>query len=277
MAQIFDGRQVAAAARALLETKVRDIAGQGKQCCLAIVLVEGDPASKVYTNALVKLAGEIGVGAIVRSFPETVSIMELLAAVAELNRDESVTGILPMMPLPPHLNADKVAEQLHPDKDIDSINPLNVGLVAAGKSKWAPCTPRAVMAVLDYYGVQLEGRHAVVVGRSNVVGKPLFQLLLARNATVTVCHSRTKNLAELTARGDIVIAAVGKPEFIKPDMIKAGAVVIDVGINELDGRLVGDVEFDAVSRVAGAITPVPGGIGAVSNVMVMEALLRYFD
>lgn len=277
MALILDGKQVAAGVRAKLQEKVETLHQQGIQCGLAIVLVGDDPASKVYTNALVKLAGNIGIRAEVKTLSGDAAETEVLTVVRELNSDPGVHGILPMMPLPRHLDPDHVAETISPDKDVDSIHPLNVGLVAAGKSRWAPCTPRSVMTILDHYDINLEGKKVVIVGRSNVVGKPLFQLMLARNATVTVCHSRTPDLASVVREADVVVAAVGRPEMIGAAMVKPGAVVVDVGINEAGGRLVGDVDFAAVEPIAQAITPVPGGVGAVSNVMVMEAVLRHFS
>lgn len=179
-----------------------------------------------------------------------------------------------MMPLPAQINPDIIARSLDPEKDVDAMHPLNVGLVAAGKSPWAPCTPRAVMTVLEHYGIELAGKHAVIVGRSNVVGKPLAQLLLGRDATVTVCHSKTPDLAAFLRQADLVVAAVGRPQMIGASMIRPGTVVVDVGINELDGRIVGDVDFASVEPLAAAITPVPGGIGTVSTVMVLEAVLR---
>lgn len=276
MALILDGKQVAAAAKDELKARVEKLAARGEKCGLAIVLVGEDPASRYYTNALVKLAGTLGVAAVVRELAAGIGQAELLSVIDEFNRDESISGILPMMPLPPHLDADSVAERVRPDKDVDAINPLNVGLVAAGKSRWAPCTPRAVMAMLDYYKIELTGRRAVIIGRSNVVGKPLAHLLLGRDATVTVCHSKTRNLAEVVRQGDIVIAAVGRPGLVGPEMVAPGAVVVDVGINEVDGKIIGDVDFTAVEPVASAITPVPGGVGVVSNVMVIDAVLRRF-
>jgi methylenetetrahydrofolate dehydrogenase (NADP+)/methenyltetrahydrofolate cyclohydrolase len=276
LALILDGKQVAAAAKDELKARVDKLASQGGKCGLAIVLVGEDPASRYYTNALAKLAGNLGVPAVVKELSGGISQAELLAVIEELNSDESISGILPMMPLPPQLDADSVAERVRPDKDVDAIHPLNVGLVAAGKSRWAPCTPRAVMAILDYYKIELSGRRAVIIGRSNVVGKPLAYLLLGRNATVTVCHSKTRDLAEVVRQGDIVIAAVGRPGLVGREMIAPGAVVIDVGINEVDGKIVGDVDFAAVEPVASAITPVPGGVGVVSNVMVIDAVLRRF-
>ncbi|MDR3562287.1 MAG: bifunctional 5,10-methylenetetrahydrofolate dehydrogenase/5,10-methenyltetrahydrofolate cyclohydrolase [Negativicutes bacterium] len=274
MAKILDGKQVAAALKTELAARAAALRAQGGKFGLAIVLVEGDAASRVYTNALVRLATSLGIPVVVEELAADVSQSELHSVIDRLNDDDAISGILPMMPLPAGLEADQLALRLSPDKDVDAMHPLNVGLVAAGRSRWAPCTPRAVMAVLDYYGVELAGRPAVVIGRSNVVGKPLFHLLLARSATVTVCHSKTKDLAAVVQQADIVVAAVGRPGLIGGGMIKPGAIVVDVGINELDGKIVGDVDFAAVEKIAAAITPVPGGVGTVSNLMVMDAVLR---
>lgn len=276
MALILDGKKVAAELKAELKAEAEALRAGGTGFGLAVIRVGEDPASRVYADALIKLAETLSIPAQVRELPAAVSQAELAAVIADLNEDRFVSGILPLLPLPPHLDAEKAAAALHPDKDVDGIHPLNAGLVAAGKSRWAPCTPRAVMAILDSYGVELEGRRVAVIGRSNVVGKPLANLLLARNATVTVCHSKTRDLAETVRQADVVIAAVGRPRLVNAEMISPGAVVIDVGINEVEGRIVGDVDFAAVEPVAGAITPVPGGVGTVSNVMVMDAVLRRF-
>jgi methylenetetrahydrofolate dehydrogenase (NADP+)/methenyltetrahydrofolate cyclohydrolase len=274
VAQILDGRQVAAAYKTKLAAEAAALKQTGKACKLAVVLVDGDAASRVYANSLMKLAGSLGVGGEIIELAAQVTQEELLAAIDRCNHDETITGILPMMPLPKHLDADMVATRIDPAKDVDALHPLSAGLVQVGKSRWAPCTPRAVMAILDYYHIDIAGRHVVIIGRSNIVGKPLVHLLLGKNATVTICHSKTENLTEVVKQGDIVIAAVGKPRLIGRQMIKHGAVVIDVGINEEAGNLVGDVDFDQVATIAAAITPVPGGVGVVSNVMVMEAVLE---
>ncbi|NLY83020.1 MAG: bifunctional 5,10-methylenetetrahydrofolate dehydrogenase/5,10-methenyltetrahydrofolate cyclohydrolase, partial [Acholeplasmataceae bacterium] len=198
---------------------------------------------------------------------------EVEETIKSLNADSAVTGILLMMPLPPHLNGDVIGALIAPEKDVDCLNPLNAGELYLGRSRWAPCTPRACLAVLRHYGIELKGRHVVVLGRSNVVGKPVALLLLQEHATVTVCHSRTADLPSFLRQADIIVAAVGIPAFVKPDMVKQGVVVIDVGINSEGGRLLGDVD-EAVADKAAAFTPVPGGIGVVSNMMVMDMLSR---
>ncbi len=275
MAKILDGITVAKFERDKIKQTLES-ANQKKIPALAIILAGGDPASQIYSQRLVKLGELLGIEVKVIQFPDQVDQSEIMGTIDKLNNDQSIGGILPMMPLPRHINADDVAQAIWPTKDVDAINPINVGMVAMGKSNWAPCTPRAVMAILDYYDINIAGKQAVIVGRSNVVGKPLFQLLLARNATVTVCHSHTNNLAAVVRQADIVIAAVGRPKMITADMIKPNATVVDVGINQVDDKIVGDVDFEAVEKVAGAITPVPGGVGSVSTTMVIKTLMRYF-
>jgi methylenetetrahydrofolate dehydrogenase (NADP+)/methenyltetrahydrofolate cyclohydrolase len=274
MTLLMEGKPAAAVLRARLAEKAKRLREQKIPCGLAVLLVGDDHASIIYADWLGKLCGSLGIPYHLAALPAETTQKEILALIEQLNRNPEVSGILPMMPLPRGINPDVVVRSIDPDKDVDALHPLNVGLVAAGKSPWAPCTPRAVMTVLDHYGIPLAGKHAIVVGRSNVVGKPLVQLLLARDATVTICHSRTPDLTYFLRQADLVVAAAGKPRLITAPMIKPGAVVVDVGINDLDGRIVGDVDFESVSAAASAITPVPGGIGTVSTVMVLEAVLR---
>ena len=274
MTLLMEGKPAAALLRARLAEKAKKLREQKIPCGLAVLLVGDDHASIIYADWLGKLCGSLGISYHLAALPGETTPKQILELIEQLNRNPEVSGILPMMPLPHGIDPDVVVRGIDPDKDVDALHPLNVGLVAAGKSPWAPCTPRAVMTVLDHYGIPLAGKHAVIVGRSNVVGKPLTQLLLARDATVTICHSRTPDLSYFLRQADLVVAAVGKPQLITATMIKPGAVVVDVGINDLDGRIVGDVDFEGVSAVASAITPVPGGIGTVSTVMVVEAVLR---
>lgn len=277
MAVLLDGKRVAAERKGNIQARIASLAQRNKIPGLAIVLVGADAASRIYTDRMAKLAGDMGFAVFIKALPAEISQADLLQVINELNDDPAVQGILPMMPLPAHLDADQLAAHIRPEKDIDGLNPLTIGLVAAGKSLAAPCTPRAVMAILDHYNIEISGRKAIVIGRSNVVGKPLIQLLLARNATVTVCHSKTQDLAAVVSQGDIVIAAVGKANLVQAEMIKPGAVVIDVGINEVDGKMVGDVDFENVAPIAGFITPVPGGVGSVTTTMVLEAVLQGFQ
>ena len=270
---LMRGKPVSDVYREMITEKIVAAKQRGLLVTLAIVVVGDDPASHVYKNRLVKLIEGLGGAAKVIELPGTASEEEVIGVVKKLNRNRYVTGILPMMPMPKHINGDAVGAAVSPNKDVDCLNPQNSGDVFMGRSKWAACTPRACMATLEHYGIELEGKNVVVIGRSNVVGKPVAVLLLQKNATVTVCHSRTKNLPELLKTADVIVAAVGKPCFVKPEMVKEGVVIVDVGINAVGDKHVGDVD-PAVAAKASAFTPVPGGIGVVSNMMVMECLTR---
>ena len=270
---LMRGKPVADVYREMITEKIAAAKQRGLLVTLAIVVVGDDPASHVYKNRLVKLIEGLGGAAKVIELPGTASEEEVIGVVKKLNRNRYVTGILPMMPMPKHINGDAVGAAVSPNKDVDCLNPQNSGDVFMGRSKWAACTPRACMATLEHYGIELEGKNVVVIGRSNVVGKPVAVLLLQKNATVTVCHSRTQNLPELLQRADVIVAAVGKACFVRPEMVKEGVVIVDVGINAVGDKLMGDVD-PAVAEKASAFTPVPGGIGVVSNMMVMECLTR---
>lgn len=270
---IMRGKPVADVYREAITEKIAAAKARGLLVTLAIVVVGEDPASHVYKGRLVKLIEGLGGAAKVIELPGTASEEEVIGVVKKLNRNRYVTGILPMMPMPKHINGDAVGAAVSPNKDVDCLNPQNSGDVFMGRSKWAACTPRACMATLEHYGIELDGKNVVVIGRSNVVGKPVAMLLLQKNATVTVCHSHTKNLPELLQTADVIVAAVGKACFVKPDMVKEGVVIVDVGINAVGDKLMGDVD-PAVAEKASAFTPVPGGIGVVSNMMVMECLTR---
>lgn len=259
--------------REAITEKIAAAKQRGLLVTLAIVVVGDDPASHVYKGRLVKLIESLGGAAKVIELPGSSSEEDVIGVVKKLNRNRYVTGILPMMPMPKHINGDAVGAAVSPNKDVDCLNPQNSGDVFMGRSKWAACTPRACMAILEHYGIELDGKNVVVIGRSNVVGKPVAMLLLAKNATVTVCHSHTQNLPELLKQADIIVAAVGKACFVKPEMVKDGAVIVDVGINAVGDKLMGDVD-PAVAAKASAFTPVPGGVGVVSNMMVMECLTR---
>ncbi len=270
---IMRGKPVADVYREAITEKIAAAKARGLLVTLAIVVVGEDPASHVYKGRLVKLIEGLGGAAKVIELPGTASEEDVIGVVKKLNRNRYVTGILPMMPMPKHINGDAVGAAVSPNKDVDCLNPQNSGDVFMGRSKWAACTPRACMATLEHYGIELDGKNVVVIGRSNVVGKPVAMLLLQKNATVTVCHSHTKNLPELLQTADVIVAAVGKACFVKPDMVKEGVVIVDVGINAVGDKLMGDVD-PAVAEKASAFTPVPGGIGVVSNMMVMECLTR---
>lgn len=270
---LMKGKPVADVYRAAISEKIAAAKARGINATLAIVVVGNDPASHVYKGRLVKLVESLGGAAKLVELPEEATQEEVIGVIKKLNRNRYVHGILPMMPMPKHINGDAVGAIITPSKDVDCLNPTNAGELFLGRSKWAPCTPRSCMAILAHYGIELSGKHAVVIGRSNVVGKPVADLLLAQNATVTICHSRTKNIAEILKTADVVVAAVGRPCFVKPDMVKEGVVIVDVGINSVDSKLVGDVD-PAVAEKASAFTPVPGGVGVVSNMMVMECMVR---
>ncbi|MEE1195004.1 MAG: tetrahydrofolate dehydrogenase/cyclohydrolase catalytic domain-containing protein [Phascolarctobacterium sp.] len=270
---LMRGKPVADVYRETITEKIAAAKQRGLLVTLAIVVVGDDPASHVYKGRLVKLIESLGGAAKVIELPGDSSEEDVIGVVKKLNRNRYVTGILPMMPMPKHINGDAVGAAVSPNKDVDCLNPQNSGDVFMGRSKWAACTPRSCMAILEHYGIELDGKNVVVIGRSNVVGKPVAMLLLAKNATVTVCHSHTKELPELLKTADVIVAAVGKACFVKPKMVKEGVVIVDVGINAVGDKLMGDVD-PAVAAKASAFTPVPGGVGVVSNMMVMECLTR---
>ena len=270
---LMRGKPASDVYREAITEKIAAAKQRGLLVTLAIVVVGDDPASHVYKGRLVKLIESLGGAAKVIELPGSSSEEDVIGVVKKLNRNRYVTGILPMMPMPKHINGDAVGAAVSPNKDVDCLNPQNSGDVFMGRSKWAACTPRACMAILKHYGIELDGKNVVVIGRSNVVGKPVAMLLLTKNATVTVCHSHTQNLPELLKQADIIVAAVGKACFVKPEMVKDGVVIVDVGINAVGDKLMGDVD-PAVAAKASAFTPVPGGVGVVSNMMVMECLTR---
>ena len=270
---VMSGRPVADAYKEQIKEKVEAAQKSGKKVTLSILTVGQDPASFVYRKRLLKITESLGIGSRCVELPETATTEETVAAIRKLNEDPDVTGILPMMPMPKQVDGDAVGAALAPEKDMDCLNPANGGALLMGKGRWAACTPRACMAMLNFYKIPLDGKHAVVLGRSNVVGKPVALLLLQENCTVTVCHSHTKNLPELVRQADIVVAAIGKAGFVTPDMVKPGAVIVDVGINVTETGIVGDVAPEATEK-ASAFTPVPGGVGVVSNVMMMDAVVR---
>ena len=275
-ATILNGRALSTTLKDELRVEVqRYIAAYDSAPGLAIVRVEGDAASAVYSKAILRIAHDIGVQTRLEALPETTTINELRATLLTLNEEPAVNGIIVQMPLPTHLPPQIVAETIMVTKDIDGISPLSIGNLSLGFPGFLPSTAAAVMEILKRSGIQLIGQHVVIVGRSNVVGKPLIQLFLRENATVTVCHSRTTHLAEITRQADILVAAVGQPQLITAAMVRPGATVIDVGINALpEGGIVGDVDFASVQEIAGTITPVPGGIGPLTNTMLMKQCLQ---
>ena len=269
--KILDGKQVAQKVEEDLITEVNNLEEEGITPGLTVVLVGNDPASQVYVSYKEKACERVGINSDVIDLSQNISQDELLSEIEALNQDDDVDGILVQLPLPDHIDQEEVIKSIAPSKDVDGFHPENVGeLVTQGRMDLAPCTPKGIMKVLAEYNIEIEGKEAVIVGRSNIVGKPMSNMLLANNATVTVCHSRTEDLAAHTSRADILIAAVGRKEFITADMVKEGAVVVDVGINRTDDGLVGDVEFEAVRDKAAAITPVPGGVGPMTIATLLE-------
>ena len=275
MAKIINGKEISAAIRAeIKEATERLVAESGVRPGLAVFIVGEDPASQVYVRNKKRACDEVGFYSESYELPESTTQDELNALVDRLNKDEKIHGILCQLPLPKHLDENEVIMRIDPKKDVDAFHPENVGKIMIGDYSFLPCTPAGVMALLERSGIDVCGKECVVVGRSNIVGKPQAMLLLHANGTVTICHSRTKNLAEVCRRADILVAAIGKADFFTGDMIKDGAVVIDVGMNRrADGKLTGDVDFESVAPKASYITPVPGGVGPMTITMLMQNTL----
>ena len=275
MAEIIDGKLVSKSVRENLTEEIKSFKeNTGIIPGLAVILVGENPASQVYVRNKHKGCLEVGINSYEITMPESTSEAELLATIERLNNDDNVHGILVQLPLPKHINEEVVINSIAPSKDVDAFHPENVGRIVTGKYTFLPCTPAGVMELLHYYNVDVAGKECVIIGRSNIVGKPMMLLLLSENGTVTVCHSRTKNLAEVTKRADILVVAIGRANFVTADMVKEGAVVIDVGINRLEsGKLVGDVDFEKVSKIASKITPVPGGVGPMTITMLLKNTL----
>jgi methylenetetrahydrofolate dehydrogenase (NADP+)/methenyltetrahydrofolate cyclohydrolase len=274
-ARIIDGKAIAAEFRAELAVRVERLREAGVVPDLAVVVVGDDPASQVYVRNKTFACEAIGMRSQTHKLAASTSQSQLIAFIEQLNRDDAVHGILVQMPLPKPLDKHAVIDAISPDKDVDGFNYLNVGRLAAGDPGFYPCTPWGVMKMLEHEGIAVEGAHAVVVGRSNIVGRPMVMMLLNAGATVTVCHSKTADLAALTRQGDILIVAVGRPRMVTADMVKPGAVVIDVGVNRLpDGKLAGDVDFESASQVASRITPVPGGVGPMTIAMLLANTVK---
>ena len=275
MAEIISGKVVSEKLRLELKDSIsKFILESGHTPGLAVVLVGDNPASQVYVRNKHKACLEVGINSYEINLPEDTSEEKLLSVIDDLNSDGRVDGILVQLPLPKHINEERVINRINPDKDVDAFSPSNVGKIMIGNYTFLPCTPAGVMELLKHYNIAIEGKNCVVVGRSNIVGKPMAMLLLEKNGTVTVCHSRTQNIGEICRSADIIVVAVGRAGFLKADMVKPGAVVIDVGINRgSDGKLCGDVAFDEVENVASYITPVPGGVGPMTITMLLKNTL----
>ncbi len=274
-ARILDGKSLAASVRAAVKESASRLAARGVHPCLAVILVGDDPASRVYVRTKAKACEDTGVRSLQIDYPASVREEELLRRIRSLNEDPAVHGILLQLPLPEHLDAFKLLEAVSPAKDVDGFHPANLGALLAGRPRFLPGTPAGIIRLLEHERIPVEGRNAVVIGRSSIVGKPLSLLLLQRNATVTICHSKSKNIEKETKDADILVAAVGVPKLVSAAMVKPGACVIDVGVNRLaDGSLAGDVDFAAVKEIAGWITPVPGGVGPMTVAMLLENCVR---
>lgn len=272
-AQIIDGKAVADALRGELARRAEELKKRGVEPALAVILVGDDPASQVYVRNKEKACKKAGIRSIMKRLPADTSQEALEREVTALNEDASVHGILVQLPLPKHLNEQRVLDLIDPRKDVDGFHPVNSGRLLNGQPGFVPCTPKGALYLIERTGTNIAGKHAVVVGRSNIVGKPMALLLLQKHATVTICHSRTQDLGSITRQADILVVAVGRPNFVTGDMIKPGAVVIDVGINRLEDGLTGDVDFASAQEVAGAITPVPGGVGPMTIAMLLSNTL----
>ncbi|UFJ42909.1 bifunctional methylenetetrahydrofolate dehydrogenase/methenyltetrahydrofolate cyclohydrolase FolD [Brevibacillus humidisoli] len=274
-ATVIDGKAVAQSIRAEIAEEVKKLKQDGIEPGLAVVLVGQDPASHSYVKGKVKACEEVGIYSEVLRLQETISQQELLQTIKQLNEKPNIHGILVQLPLPPHISEEAVLDVIPAEKDVDGFHPINVGNMVIGNDAYLPCTPHGIVELIKWTGTDLNGKHVVVIGRSNIVGKPVSLLLLQENATVTMCHSRTRNMAELTRQADILVVAVGKAHLIGREHVSPGAIVIDVGVNRMEnGKLVGDVRFDEVAEVAGYITPVPGGVGPMTITMLLANTVK---
>ncbi len=275
MAQIIDGKALAQTIRGNLKSEVEELKKEGIKPKLAVIMVGEDKASKIYVKNKSKACEEVGIEYEEYLLKEETTMPELLSLIQELNNNDNVHGILLQAPLPKHLDSEAAFREISPDKDVDGFNPVNVGKLCLNQDCFVSCTPNGVVKMLEEYKIPTEGANTVIIGRSNIVGKPLVQCLLNKNATVTVCHSKTKDIEKITQKADIVIAALGKPNFVKSDMVKEGSVIIDVGINRLNnGQIVGDIDFENIEKKASYITPVPGGVGPMTVAMLMSNVVK---
>ena len=270
----MDGKMVSAKVRGSILEEVNGLKDKGVRPGLAVIIVGEDPASKVYVRNKERACEECGFYSEKYTLPEETTQEELLGLIDELNHNPRIDGILCQLPVPKHINEQAIIDAISPEKDVDAFHPINVGKIMVGNFDFLPCTPAGVMQLLEEYDIDPNSKNCVVIGRSNIVGKPMAMLLLHKNGTVTICHSRTKNLKEVCAQADILVAAVGKADFVTADMVKEGAVVIDVGMNRKDGKLCGDVAFDEVNEKASYLTPVPGGVGPMTITMLMKNTLK---
>ncbi len=271
MYQLIDGKLISSIIKEECRAKVQELKEQQIDICLAVVQVGADPASTVYVSNKKKACEYVGIQSVSYEIPETTTELELLDLIENLNQDEKVNGILVQLPLPSHMKEDNIIQAIHPSKDVDGFHPLNVGAMCIGESGFLPCTPAGVIQLLKRSNIEIAGKNCVVLGRSNIVGKPMALLMLREDATVTIAHSKTEDLKKITQAADILIVAVGRPKFVTADYVKQGAVVIDVGIHrDVDNKLCGDVDFESVAEKCSAITPVPGGVGPMTIAMLMN-------
>ena len=276
--ELIDGKAISLAIKDELKEKVKRLLAEGKTGSLAVIQVGNDPASSVYVRNKKKACEYIGIGSVSHELSEDTSEDKLLQLIGELNKDPEIIGILVQLPLPAGIREDRILNAIDPSKDVDGFHPMNVGKLCIGEDSFVSCTPAGVIELLKRSGIEIAGRHAVIIGRSNIVGKPMALLMLRENATVTVCHSKTADLKEITRQADILIVAMGKPGFIGSEYVKPGAVVIDVGIHrDADNKLCGDVRFDEVSKLASHITPVPGGVGPMTIAMLMNNCVKAIE
>jgi methylenetetrahydrofolate dehydrogenase (NADP+)/methenyltetrahydrofolate cyclohydrolase len=274
---LIDGKKVSAEVRVFLAKEVKELKEKtGRVPGLATVLVGDDPASAVYVRNKNKICRELGFKSFEQKLSLDTSEAKLLKLIKELNSNNDIHGILVQLPLPNQIDSEKILQAIDPNKDVDGFHPINVGKLVVGNAFLTPCTPSGIIKLLDHYEIDISGKHAVILGRSNIVGKPVSMLLLQRNATITICHSRTKNLEGITRSADILVAAIGRANFVTENMVSKGAIVIDVGINRVDGKLTGDIDFEPVSKKASYITPVPGGVGPMTIALLMENTLKAF-
>ncbi|AKG04332.1 bifunctional methylenetetrahydrofolate dehydrogenase/methenyltetrahydrofolate cyclohydrolase [Salimicrobium jeotgali] len=269
-AEIIYGSELAQEIRSELKSEVETLNGQGIHPKLSVIIIGDDPASKSYVRGKQKASNKIGMDADLWEYDSTITEPELLNKIEELNNEKSVHGILVQLPLPEHIEDQKVIEAISPEKDVDGFHPISIGKMMTNQETFLPCTPHGIIVMMERAGIELEGKHAVILGRSNLVGKPVGQLLLNKNATVTYCHSKTEDAQNITKQADILIVAIGKPSVISAEDIKSGAVVIDVGVNRVDGKLTGDVDFESVKEKASYLTPVPKGVGPMTITMLLH-------
>ena len=274
MAKLIDGKAIREYNLDKISAEVAALKDNGVESCLAVIIVGKDPASRVYVNNKKTACERVGIRSLEFALPEETTTEELLELIDKLNADATVNGILCQLPVPKHIDKNAVLKRILPCKDVDCFHPENVGALSTGTGRLMPCTPMGMMKMLEYEGIDPAGKHCVIIGRSDIVGKPMAMLMLAKSATVTICHSKTTNLPEITKQADILVAAVGRPNFVTADMVGEGAIVLDVGINRMDdGKLCGDVDFEQVKDKASMITPVPGGVGPMTIAMLMQNTL----